>query len=155
MSGVCFHILYNLFLHPLRHYPGPKLWAATRLPWCWYQYIGFLNPNLLALHSKYGHTVRIGPNELSYTADTAWKTIYGHRAVEMTRDPNFRLHTPTGAASKYITRNLDIMGHVRWVPGTDISCKISLLPTAILMFDKGDYYLTHFPKGHSGSKRVS
>lgn len=92
-------MLYNVFLHPLRYYRGPKLWAATRLPWCWYQYNGILNNKLLELHTKYGHTVRIAPNELSYTTDTAWKTIYGHRSVEMGKDPVFRLHTPSGVQS--------------------------------------------------------
>ena len=93
-------MLYNVFLHPLRHYRGPKLWAATRLPWCWYQYKGTLHSHLLELHIKYGHTVRIAPNELSFTTDTAWKTIYGHRSTEVGKDPVFRLHTPTGAQSK-------------------------------------------------------
>jgi hypothetical protein len=93
-------MLYNIFLHPLRRYPGPKLWAATRLPWCWYQYKGGLNSQLLKLHIKYGHTIRIAPSELSFTTETAWKTIYGQRSVEMGKDPVFSLHTPTGAQSK-------------------------------------------------------
>ena len=96
-----FHLLYNIFLHPLKRYPGPTLWAATRIPWCWWQYKGRLNQRLLDLHTQYGHTVRIAPNELSFTTDTAWKTIYGQRSVEMGKDPVFRLHTPTGSQSKW------------------------------------------------------
>ncbi|PQE06760.1 Cytochrome P450 protein [Rutstroemia sp. NJR-2017a BBW] len=91
------HITYNVFFHPLRSYPGPKLWAATRLPWCYNQYQGQLHYRLLQLHNKYGHTVRVAPNELSYNSDDAWKSIYGHRKEEMSKDPIFRLHTPTGA----------------------------------------------------------
>ncbi|KAI9652378.1 MAG: hypothetical protein M1831_006856 [Alyxoria varia] len=89
-------IFYNVFLHPLRKYPGPRSWAATRLPWCYWQYYGVLLRRLLELHKQYGHTVRIAPNELSYTSDTAWKSIYGHRSAEMGKDPIFLLHTPTG-----------------------------------------------------------
>jgi cytochrome P450 len=89
--------VYNAFFHPLRQFPGPKLWAATRLPWCYYQYQGRLHYRLLQLHVQYGHTVRVAPNELSYTSDGVWKTVYGHRKVEMGKDPIFRLHTPTGA----------------------------------------------------------
>lgn len=90
-------MLYNVFFHPLRRFPGPKLWAASRVPWCYYQYQGRLHYRLLQLHIKYGHTVRVAPNELSYTHEAAWKTIYGHRREEMGKDPIFRLHTPTGA----------------------------------------------------------
>ena len=89
-------IVYNIFFHPLRKYPGPKSWVATRIPWCWHQFHGINYRRLLQLHTEYGHVVRIGPNELSYTTDTAWKTIYGHRQREMGKDPVFSLHTPTG-----------------------------------------------------------
>ncbi|KAH8736553.1 cytochrome P450 [Ilyonectria robusta] len=87
---------YNLFLHPLRHHPGPKLWAATRLPWCWNQYRGRLNHRLVELHRQYGPTLRVAPNEISYNSKTAWKTIYGNRVIEMKKDPIFSLVTPTG-----------------------------------------------------------
>ncbi|KAH7150522.1 cytochrome P450 [Dactylonectria estremocensis] len=87
---------YNIFLHPLRHHPGPKLWAATRLPWCWNQYWGRLNHRLVELHTQYGSTLRVAPGEISYTSETAWRTIYGHRAIEMKKDPIFSLVTPTG-----------------------------------------------------------
>ncbi|KAL8897692.1 MAG: hypothetical protein Q9192_002446 [Flavoplaca navasiana] len=91
------YLIYNVFFHPLRKFPGPTLWAATRVPWCYYQYQGRLHYRLLELHTEYGHTVRVAPNELSYTQEAAWKTIYGHRKEEMSKDPIFRLHTPTGA----------------------------------------------------------
>ncbi|PWY67989.1 benzoate 4-monooxygenase cytochrome P450 [Aspergillus sclerotioniger CBS 115572] len=93
--GLC-HVCYNVFLHPLRKYPGPVLWAATRLPWCWYQAQGRLNQKLLELHLRYGQTVRVAPNELSYTSEEAWKGIYGPRGDEMGKDPVFSLRTPTG-----------------------------------------------------------
>ncbi|KAH7134399.1 cytochrome P450 [Dactylonectria macrodidyma] len=89
-------IAYNIFLHPLRHHPGPKLWAATRLPWCWNQYRGRLNHRLVQLHAEYGSTLRVAPDEISYNSETAWRTIYGHRAIEMKKDPIFSLVTPTG-----------------------------------------------------------
>ncbi|KAK4240414.1 cytochrome P450 [Achaetomium macrosporum] len=68
---------YNLFLHPLRKYPGPRHWAATRL---------FLTVSILrgryvheinAMHRRYGHVVRIAPNQLSYTDERAWRDICG------------------------------------------------------------------------------
>lgn len=56
---------------------------------------------LSELHIKYGHTVRIAPNELSFTSDTAWKTVYGHRSLEMGKDPVYSLDTPTDAQGEW------------------------------------------------------
>ncbi|KIW01749.1 uncharacterized protein PV09_06925 [Verruconis gallopava] len=89
-------LTYNVYFHPLKNYPGPLSWAATRIPWCWYQYHGVNWRKILELHARYGHVVRIGPNELSYTSSEAWRIIYGHRVIEMGKDPVFSLHTPTG-----------------------------------------------------------
>ena len=82
-------ILYNIFLHPLRHYPGPLLWRATRLTWVIALQRGYLHLDLLALHDKYGPIVRVAPDELSYIDARAWKDIYltggarsGHAAIE-------------------------------------------------------------------------
>ncbi|TKA49840.1 hypothetical protein B0A55_12779, partial [Friedmanniomyces simplex] len=57
---------------------------------------GVLQYKLLELHVKYGHAVRVAPNEMSFTSENAWKTIYGQRSVEMPKDPIFSLLTPTG-----------------------------------------------------------
>ncbi|KAK8119161.1 Cytochrome P450 monooxygenase alt3 [Apiospora kogelbergensis] len=75
--------VYNVFLHPLRSYPGPKLWAASRLPWVLTSLRGELAWSLLALHEQYGPVVRIAPDELSYTGTgDAWKKIYGRRGAD-------------------------------------------------------------------------
>ncbi|XRM47062.1 hypothetical protein ABZX51_010067 [Aspergillus tubingensis] len=96
LACIVLYVCYNAFLHPLRRYPGPRLWAATRLPWCWYQAQGRLNQKLLELHLRYGHIVRVAPNELSYNSEQAWRAIYGPRSDEMGKDPVFSLRTPTG-----------------------------------------------------------
>lgn len=72
-------IVYNIFFHPLRAYPGPRLWAAFRLPWTFHNLRGDLARQILALHTQYGPVVRIAPDELSYTTGAAWKKIYGQR----------------------------------------------------------------------------
>jgi averantin hydroxylase len=50
------------------------------------------------LHEKYGHTVRIGPNEVSYTSAEAWRDIYGHRQghQEFPKDPYGQVKTVNG-----------------------------------------------------------
>ncbi|PSN70543.1 benzoate 4-monooxygenase cytochrome-like protein P450 [Corynespora cassiicola Philippines] len=71
-----FKITYNLFFHPLRRYPGPKTWAATRLAWAVSMQSGNLHRRLHELHQEYGPIVRIAPNELSYIDARAWKDIF-------------------------------------------------------------------------------
>jgi hypothetical protein len=69
--------VYNLWLHPLRHYPGPRVAAASRL---WYvsKVIGGRHKYAIQkLHDQYGLVVRIAPNELSYIDPNAWQDIYG------------------------------------------------------------------------------
>ncbi|OAL23183.1 hypothetical protein AYO20_11051 [Fonsecaea nubica] len=80
------NVVYNVYLHPLRQYPGPKAWAASRLPWFYNTTSGQIHTRLTALHKQYGPVVRIAPNELSYTEPAAWRQIYGHRSVEMPKD---------------------------------------------------------------------
>ncbi|KAK0629419.1 cytochrome P450 [Bombardia bombarda] len=73
------NVIYNLYFHPLRHYPGPSLWAASSLPYTFSFASGRSVSHISALHDKYGHIVRVGPNRLSYTHPDAWRDIRGHR----------------------------------------------------------------------------
>ncbi|KAF6824932.1 l-ascorbate oxidase [Colletotrichum musicola] len=77
--------VYNVYFHPLRHYPGPRLWAASRLPWNLVNLKGNLAFRIRELHEKYGPVVRIAPDELSYTSSVAWKKIYGQRSPEFSK----------------------------------------------------------------------
>ncbi|KAI0889737.1 cytochrome P450 ClCP1 [Annulohypoxylon maeteangense] len=71
---------YNIFLHPLRSYPGPFLWRV--FPIARYARLahGDLPFYMKELHAKYGPVVRITPNELAFCDPQAWKDIYGHRS---------------------------------------------------------------------------
>ncbi|KAI3318408.1 cytochrome P450 [Xylariaceae sp. AK1471] len=68
--------IYNLYFHPLSKYPGPPLWGMTRLPYALCLRKGRLPQTVKELHDKYGHIVRIAPDELSFTEGSAWKDIY-------------------------------------------------------------------------------
>ncbi|KAK6067808.1 cytochrome P450 (isotrichodermin C-15 hydroxylase) [Seiridium cupressi] len=72
-------IFYNLYLHPLRNFPGPVTSRASRIPWAYLHATGVQFLWTQKLHDKYGPVVRIGPNHLSFTDADAWKDIYGHR----------------------------------------------------------------------------
>ncbi|KAI1209013.1 cytochrome P450 ClCP1 [Annulohypoxylon truncatum] len=72
--------IYNVFLHPLRSYPGPFLWKLFPLArWIRFSH-GDLPFYMRELHTKYGPVVRIAPNELAFCHPQAWKDIYGHRS---------------------------------------------------------------------------
>ncbi|KAF1810322.1 cytochrome P450 [Eremomyces bilateralis CBS 781.70] len=71
--------IYNVFFHPLRRYPGPRLCAASFIPTIEKMVDGEAQKWITNLHSQYGEVVRVAPNELSYSSAQSWKDIYGHR----------------------------------------------------------------------------
>ena len=73
-------IIYNISpLHPLAKYPGPLLWRASRLPASWHHAKGTLYQQVSAFHAQYGPTIRLAPDELSFTSPEAWPQIYNSR----------------------------------------------------------------------------
>ncbi|KAI0474459.1 cytochrome P450 [Xylaria cf. heliscus] len=68
--------LYNLIIHPLASFPGPRLWAVSRLPYIHCLWQGRLHEHIKDIHDIYGPVVRIAPNELSFIAPQAWNDIY-------------------------------------------------------------------------------
>ncbi|KAK3320293.1 cytochrome P450 [Cercophora scortea] len=71
-------IIYNLFFHPLRHFPGPLIQRASVLPFAMYWCLGKQPSRTQQLHDQYGPVVRVSPNHLSFCDTRAWKDIYGH-----------------------------------------------------------------------------
>jgi cytochrome P450 len=74
-------IIYNVFFHPLRRFPGPLFAAATPLPVMFHRIKGEITTYTKAQHDRYGSIVRVAPNELSFIDPNAWKDIYGHRTA--------------------------------------------------------------------------
>ncbi|KAK7222568.1 hypothetical protein V2G26_010571 [Clonostachys chloroleuca] len=90
--GVACVPIYNLFFHPLRKFPGPKLNAATRIPYTRMMSSGQTHHKIHEMHQKYGDMVRISPNELSVQGEHVWDDLMGHRkqgAPENGKDPGF------------------------------------------------------------------
>ncbi|KAK0640554.1 cytochrome P450 monooxygenase [Cercophora newfieldiana] len=96
-------MVYNVYFHPLRHYPGPKLWAASILPYTYNWLARSTYSSISRLHARYGDVVRVAPNRLSYIHPDAWNDIRGHRKMgegEHTKDPDFystAIHNLLGA----------------------------------------------------------
>ncbi|KAF4948832.1 hypothetical protein FSARC_13638 [Fusarium sarcochroum] len=79
MSGVLYCVVlavYNLYLHPLSKYPGPKLASISNLWYVKAWMSGRYPFYLQEAHRTYGDIVRIAPNELSFVTVEAYKDIY-------------------------------------------------------------------------------
>ncbi|KAI5920174.1 cytochrome P450 [Camillea tinctor] len=85
-------VIYNLFFHPLRKYPGPRLWAISSIPYAITFVSGNAHRKVRELHEKYGETVRLGPDHLAFNGPQAWKEIMGHKKAgeqEIGKVPGF------------------------------------------------------------------
>ncbi|QYS92607.1 Cytochrome P450 [Trichoderma simmonsii] len=92
--------VYQLVFSPLAKYPGPRLWAISRLPWAWHVVRGDLWQTFEDMHRKYGPWIRIAPNELSTTAPEAWKELYASNPLPI-KDPNSSTPPPNGIHSLF------------------------------------------------------
>ncbi|KAF2489570.1 cytochrome P450 [Lophium mytilinum] len=105
------YCIYNVFFHPLRSYPGPKLWASCFVPSAIHALKGRLPYAIKELHDKYGEVVRVSPNYLSYDSDQAWEDIYGHIKAKHTKtfekDYSFYGPTPSGAPNIIMANEMD------------------------------------------------
>lgn len=97
---------YNVFFHPLRHYPGPFLQGASKIPWFLHQTGGTLAFHTQRLHEKYGPVVRIAPHHLSFTDPQAFKDIYGHRIGAASDMPELPKATMFYHVSRRIPHNI-------------------------------------------------
>ncbi|EGD94847.1 hypothetical protein TESG_02349 [Trichophyton tonsurans CBS 112818] len=87
LTWIGYHVslaLYNIFLHPLRNYPGPILDVASQLIYSYHMVKGDSTKYIASLHERYGDVVRVGPRELSYISPSANRTIFAGKSNEDT-----------------------------------------------------------------------
>ncbi|KAH7380109.1 cytochrome P450 [Pyrenochaeta sp. MPI-SDFR-AT-0127] len=94
--------IYRVYFHPLSKFPGPKSRAFTRIPHHVATWTGTGDKAMRELHEKYGHVVRVNPDELSFTDPNSWKDIYGHgtkgtAGLPPQKDQNMYGRSPNGA----------------------------------------------------------
>ncbi|KAF5377394.1 hypothetical protein D9757_009729 [Collybiopsis confluens] len=83
-------IIYRVFLHPLRKYPGPILAALTEGYEAYYNIVkeGGLVAEIERLHDAYGPVVRVGPNTLHFKDKKAFHDIYTYGRT-LIKEPQF------------------------------------------------------------------
>lgn len=85
--------VYNVFFHPLRKFPGPRLAAICQVPYTRAALKGKHYLWVKKLHDYYGSdVVRISPDELSFISPSAWKDITGARAGRRPFEQDERVH---------------------------------------------------------------
>ncbi|KAL4878977.1 cytochrome P450 [Aspergillus karnatakaensis] len=89
-----YHLLttvYNLYFHPLSNIPGPRSWAASRLPFIYALVSGTIIHDIQALHERYGPIIRIAPNEVTFAHPDAYADIFQprpeHGQQQFLKDP--------------------------------------------------------------------
>lgn len=95
-------LLYNIFFHPLRDYPGPLLWRLSGLANDLALARGYSVSAHTRLHAVYGPIVRISPNTLSFASSGAWSDIYTHKPGAAEFPKNSSLGLITGDAVQNI-----------------------------------------------------
>ncbi|KAF8882793.1 cytochrome P450 [Mucidula mucida] len=101
-------VLFRLYLHPLRSFPGPRLAAITDYYQAYYAIWqnGMFAKHTEELHRIYGPVVRVRPNELHFQSPEAYFAIYSPHSG-FTKDPFFY----TGAVDDSIIGAIDVQKH--------------------------------------------
>jgi hypothetical protein len=78
VAHVLAYALYNVYLHPLSKFPGPKSWIAFPILRHIAAARGLLDERIREFYAQYGEVVRYTSLEVSFITADAWKDIYGH-----------------------------------------------------------------------------
>lgn len=75
--------IYRLVFHPLAQIPGPKLAAISNVWLARHVRDGRARELGKTLHEQYGPVVRVGPDEVWFDSEEAFKEIYGKVLVSL------------------------------------------------------------------------
>ncbi|KAH8812646.1 cytochrome P450 ClCP1 [Xylogone sp. PMI_703] len=127
--------IYHAYFHPLTRYPGPKLWAAYRIPFVVSNIRGQLPFKVLEFHRKYGPVVRIAPDELAFADPQAWNDIYGMQPgrIQNQKDPYAYTPQQPGFESGIVHANDAKHAHLRRIYGPAFTPKAVEEQAALLV----------------------
>jgi hypothetical protein len=82
-------IIYRVWMHPLRSFPGPVIASVTNWHKFYYNWYcnGFHSVKIKQWHERYGSIIRIAPNELHFSDPDAYKAIYTNH--DLRKEPAF------------------------------------------------------------------
>ncbi|KAJ5771747.1 hypothetical protein N7520_002276 [Penicillium odoratum] len=89
VTYVTLGVIYRIYLHPISHFPGPKLAAATHLYEFWFNRRGDFLWEIKRLHGQYGPIVRITPEEVHIQDASYYDEIYAGGTRIRDKDPRF------------------------------------------------------------------
>jgi cytochrome P450 len=104
-----YRYIYTVCFSQLASFPGPKLWAASRIPSQLSVLRGRVHIDVTALHKRYGPVVRIGPNELAFNTAQAFSDIYEDRAFAKDRNH----YMPPANEVDHLVCAVDDADHIR------------------------------------------
>ncbi|KAJ5205354.1 Cytochrome P450 [Penicillium cf. griseofulvum] len=92
-------VIYRLYFHPLAHFPGPKLAAATTLYRAYWQVWqdGEHVAQFTRLHDQYGPVVRVAPHTVHFRNPQAFEDIFKFNS-KLTKAEDFYDHLGQGDA---------------------------------------------------------
>lgn len=106
--------IYGVYFGPISKFPGPKLWAFSKLPRIFAMVSGHEGQTYAKLHQTYGPVVRTGPQELSFAGNSqAWKDIYGFRRAGHNPPTKDHIFYPLAPNKVHSVINADDTNHGR------------------------------------------
>ncbi|KAL5379312.1 hypothetical protein DPSP01_008584 [Paraphaeosphaeria sporulosa] len=138
-STIIYVAVKRVYFHPLSGYPGPRLWASSRIPYVLSLLCGNLNSDMLRFHEFYGPVVRLAPNKLSFATEEAWRDIYMHRRghSEAKKDTIWYM-APEGMPPNIVTTaDIQIRARMRRLLSTSFNAQ-SLLDQAPVLEEYAD-----------------
>ncbi|KAF1992220.1 cytochrome protein [Aulographum hederae CBS 113979] len=97
------YMIYNVYFHPLRKFPGPKLRAASQLIPFYHMLRGNMDIEMRKLHAQYGEVVRHKPDGVSFITAQAFKDVYGQYGSNSVPKDHHLYQNQDGEAADIVT----------------------------------------------------
>ncbi|KAL9622737.1 MAG: hypothetical protein Q9160_002855 [Pyrenula sp. 1 TL-2023] len=112
-AWILYTLVYNLLISSLSRFPGPTLWAISRIPSQLSILRGHAHLDITDLHNRYGPVVRIGPNELAFNTAGAFRDIYGSRPGQKPFPKDRAHYAPAANGVDHVDSAVDDAVHTR------------------------------------------
>ncbi|KAG9194222.1 hypothetical protein G6011_04257 [Alternaria panax] len=108
--------IYNLFLHPLARFPGPRWAAGSYLHEFYYDMLqgGQYYKTVIQMHEKYGPLVRVNPDELSFNDPFFYEKVYSAGGQKRNKSPTLTTILPTSTIIGHLmfgSLAVDVISH--------------------------------------------